>query len=208
MSMKKIFLTGCLFVLTLISQNAHAVLGLNETGEILPNNYYKVGVAPEAILSSGGGFNVSVFADMHLFDSADGRITFGSGKTDFWAMATLKWVPFPDVDRQPAIGLRGGIGYIRDEDTNFTTLQISPIISKKADTQYGHMIPYVGLPVTFITTKDDSYVASQFAVGAEWQLRQDRAVGFELDLNMNKSTSSFAVFLSFPFESSTGYLRD
>ena len=206
--MKKIFLTACLFALGLASQNAQAIMGINETGEVLPNNYYKVGVAPEAVLSNGGGFNVSVFADMHLFDSADGRITFGSGKTDFWTMVSLKWIPFPDVDRQPAIGLRGGVGYIRDEDTNFTTLQVTPIISKKADTQYGNMIPYVGLPVTFISTKDESYVASQFTVGAEWFPRVDRHVGFELNLNMNKSTSNISVFFSFPFEGSTGYLRD
>lgn len=202
--MKKIFLT----LVTLLSMNsAQAYLTVNETAEIMPDNFYKIGVAPQLLVSDGGGINVGVYADTHLFDDVDGRITFGGGKTDFWSQASLKWVPFPDVDKQPAIGLRGALGYARDEDLNLVHFQITPLFSKKADTRYGNMIPYVGLPITYISTKDSSFTASQFTVGAEWFPRNDRHIGAELNLNMNKSISSISVFFGFPFEASTGYIK-
>lgn len=202
--MKKIFLV----ILTTISFNsAYSYLTINETAEIMPDNFYKVGVAPQLIISDGGGINVSVFADAHLFDDVDGRITFGGGKTDFWTQASMKWVPFPDVARQPAMGLRTALGYARDENLNFVHLQLTPIISKKADTHYGNMIPYIGLPITYVSAKDSSFTATQLTVGAEWFPRMDRHFGAELNLNMNKSLSSISVYFGFPFEGSTGYIK-
>ncbi len=202
--MKKIFLA---LTVAITFNTAQAYFTVNETAEIMPENFYKIGIAPQLLISDGGGFNVGVYADMHLFDDVDGRITFGAGKTDFWTQASMKWVPFPDVDRQPAMGLRGAIGYARDEELNFVNLQVAPIISKKADTRYGNMIPYIALPITYVSTKDASFTASQFTVGAEWFPRDDRHVGAELNLNMNKSISSISVFCSFPFEGSTGYIK-
>jgi hypothetical protein len=202
--MKKILLA---IFCTLSVNSAFSYLTINETAEIMPDNFYKVGIAPQLLISDGGGINLGVFADMHLFDDVDGRATFGGGKTDFWTQVSLKWVPFPDIDRQPAMGLRGALGYARDEDVNSTSFQITPLISKKADTRYGNMIPYVGLPITYISTKDTSYTASQFTVGAEWFPRYDRHIGAELNLNMNKSISSVSVYFSFPFEGSTGYIK-
>ncbi len=202
--MKKILLA---LAATLFVSSSFAYLTVNETAEIMPENFYKVGVAPQLIISDGGGFNLGVFADMHLFDDTDGRITLGGGKTDFWTQASLKWVPFPDVDKQPAMGLRGAVGYARDEDFNFVSLQVTPIISKKADTRYGNMIPYAALPITYISTKDTSYTATQFTLGAEWFPQVDRHIGAELNLNMNKSVSSISVYFGFPFEGSTGYIK-
>ncbi len=202
--MKKIILA----LVTLFSMNsAYSFLTINETAEILPENFYKIGIAPQLLISDGGGFNVDVYADMHLFDDVDGRITIGMGNTDFSAQGSIKWAPFPDIDRQPAMGLRAAAGHVRDEDQNFVTLQLTPLISKKADTRYGNMIPYVGLPVTHISTKDASFTATQFTMGAEWFPRNDRHIGAELNLNMNKSISSISVFCSFPFEGSTGYIK-
>jgi hypothetical protein len=119
----------------------------------------------------------------------------------------VKWVPFPDVGRQPALGGRMALIYARDGHKNFYDVQISPLISKLADTTYGKMIPYIGLPITFVSTKDDSWVATQFAVGAEWFSNRDIHMGAELDLNLNKSFSAISAFFSFPFEQSTGYKK-
>lgn len=202
-----IFLTAFL-----LSRLSHAFLTVNETAEILPDNYFKIGVAPQALLSSGGGFNIGAFVDAHLDDDLDGRVTAGGGETDFWAQASLKWVPFPDVDRQPAMGARAAIIYAREENDlgdneNLTGFQIAPLFSKKADTRYGNMIPYVAVPFTFFNAKSGSYTASQFTVGAEWFPEQDKHFGTEFNLNLKDSHSSFSVYFSFPFEQSIGYKK-
>ncbi len=196
----------------LLSTISHAFLTVNETAEILPDNYFKIGIAPQAILSSGGGFNLGAFVDAHLDDDLDGRITAGGGDTDFWTQASVKWVPFPDVDRQPAMGARAAIIYARKENSlnqneNVTGVQIAPIFSKKADTRYGNMIPYVAVPITFFNAKSGSYNASQFTVGAEWYPELDKHFGTEFNLNLKNSYSSFSVYFSFPFEQSTGYKK-
>ncbi len=196
----------------LISRMSHAFLTVNETAEILPDNFFKIGVAPQAILSSGGGFNIGAFVDAHLDDDVDGRITAGGGETDFFTQASIKWVPFPDVDRQPAMGARAAIIYAREENKsgnneNLTGFQITPLFSKKADTRYGNMIPYVAVPITFFNAKSESYTASQFTVGAEWFPEMDRHFGTEFNLNLKNSYSSFSVYFSFPFEQSIGYKK-
>lgn len=180
---------------------------VNETAELLPENYYKLGLAPQLIISDGGGFNMGAFADVHVTQDIDGRISLGGGETDFWTQVSAKWVPFPDVDKQPAMGARAAIIYSRDESLNAVGFQIAPIISKKADTQYGNMIPYVSLPVTWFSTKQKSYVTSQFTLGAEWFPLEDKHIGAEFNLNLDNTFSSFSVYFSFPFEGSTGYKR-
>lgn len=191
----------------LLSRVSHAFLTVNETAEILPENFYQIGVVPQLILNDGGGFNAGVFVDSHLQEDLDGRITVGGGQTDFWTQASVKWVPFPDVDRQPAMGARAAVIYARDEAKNFLGLQIAPLLSKKADSQYGEMIPYASLPITFFSTKDSSYVSSQFTVGAEWVQDPQYHYGAEFNLNLNNSLSSLTLYMTFPFEGNTGYKK-
>lgn len=207
-SLKHILLVALLFSTTfLLSRNSHAYLSLKETAELLPDGIFKLGVAPQLKLSDGSGFNVGAYFDTSLSEDMNGRVEIGGGETDFWTAGSVKYVPFPDVGRQPAIGGKLALIYARDEKVNFYDVQFSPIISKLANTTYGKMIPFVGLPITWVSTKDDSFVSTQFAVGAEWFSNRDMHVGAELDLNLNKSFSSLTMFVSFPFDQSTGYKK-
>lgn len=207
-TLKHILLIATLFTTTFIlSRTSQAYLALNETAELLPDGMFKLGVAPQLKLSDGSGLNVGAYFDTYLTEDLNGRVEIGGGETDFWTSGSVKWVPFPDVGRQPAIGGRMALIYARDEKVNFYDVQIAPIVSKLAATTYGKMIPYVGLPITWVSTKDDSYVATQFAVGAEWFSNRDMHVGAELDLNLNKSFSSLSVFVGFPFDQSVGYKK-
>ncbi len=190
-----------------LSRPSEAFLALNETAELLPDGYFKLGVAPELKLTDGTGLNVGVYFDTYLTQDTNARFTIGGGKIDFWTSASLKWVPFPDVDRQPAMGVRAAVIYARDDNANFYDVQISPIISKLADTTYGKMIPFVGLPITYVSTANDSYVATQFALGAEWFSNKNYHIGGELDLNLNKSFTAASIFISFPFDQSVGYKK-
>jgi hypothetical protein len=206
--LKQVSLVIFLFAATLLfSRASFAYLALNETAELLPEGYFKLGLAPELKLTNGQGFNISAYFDTYLTEDTNARITIGGGEVDFWTSASVKWVPFPDVDKQPAIGLRGALIYARDESVSFYNVQFSPILSKLADTTYGKMIPYVGLPITFISTKDNSSVATQFALGAEWFSKKDMHVGGEVDLNLNKAFTAVSVFVSFPFDQAVGFKK-
>ncbi len=197
-----VFLTSLL-----LSHTALAYLSVGETAEILPEGFYKLGLQPQLILSDNSGFNMGVYFDTYLAESLNGRVEIGGGKTDFWTTASVKWVPIPDVDRQPALGIRGGLIYARSDSSNFYNFQITPIVSKKADTRYGEMVPFVALPITFLNTNSKSLVATQFAIGAEWFQNKEINYGGELDMNMSNSFTSISAFISFPFDGTTGYKK-
>lgn len=202
--MKKIIL---ITLIAFQTSTSFGYLSLNESAEILPENYFNLGFSPQTFLSEGGGFDASVFADAHLYDNTDGRISIGGGKIDFWTQASVKWVPFPDVDNQPAMGIRSAIGYARDGTQSSVQLQIAPIISKKSLTSMHDMLPYIGFPITYVMEKENNYVASQISLGAIWYPWNVAQIGAEFNLNLKNSISSASVYMNFPFESGTGYKK-
>ena len=131
----------------------------------------------------------------------------GGGSVDFNAFASVKWMPFPDVDKQPAMGLRVGAGVARDEDQNILQLQVAPMVSKKFDTDYGMSVPYLAVPFTFVNTKDDNFVATNLTVGSEFHYHEwkDVTLGGEVGLDLNKSWTYLSVFATFPFDSAKGF---
>lgn len=188
----------------LLAQTSFAYLSLSETAELIKKDNYRVGVAPQLLLSNGSGSNVGAFFDIPVEEDVNSRFMIGGGNTDFWTSASVKWVPYPDYEKQPAMGLRGSISYARDENLNFYNFQITPIISKIVDTQWGKMNPYVGLPVTMVYSEKNTTLM-QFVVGSEWIERNDFQVGAELDLNLSNTTSAMTLHFNFPFDGTTGF---
>ncbi|WP_253720933.1 hypothetical protein [Bdellovibrio bacteriovorus] len=196
------------FVLGLfLSSSAHAYLSIAESGELLAPGKYQVGVEPQLLTNKGNGANFNVFFDTAINESMSGRISMGAGAVDFNAFASAKWIPIPDVDNQPAMGLRFGAGIARDEDENLIQLQLAPMLSKKFDTEYGMSVPYFSIPFTFLNTKEENYVASNLAIGTEFHYVDWNQVtlGAELGLELNKSYSYISIFATFPFESHKGF---
>ena len=190
----------------LLSRPSLAYLSVSETAELIKEGDYRIGVIPQLILSSGGGSNLGVFFDMPVEDDINSRFIIGGGSTDFYASASVKWVPYPDYERQPAIGLRGALTYARDGVANFYNLQATPIISKNVDTQWGKMIPYVGLPVTIVHSTISATLI-QFVVGSEWVDRKDFQIGGEFDFNLSNTNTALTLHFNFPFDGNTGFRK-
>lgn len=189
-----------------LSSPARAYLSLAESGELVPAGQYQIGAEPQFLLNHGGGANMNVFFDAPVNDSTSARITLGGGSVDFSTMASLKFVPFPDVDNQPAIGVRVGVGAARDESENILFGQVAPLVSKKVDTEYGLMTPYVAVPFELMNTKEDNHGSSQFVVGSEYthpDLPQAR-FGAEVGMELSKSYTYLSIFATLPFDSSKG----
>lgn len=196
------------FVLGLfLSSTSHAYLSMAESGELVPSGKYQVGVEPQILTNKGGGANFNVFFDAPLSESSSARLSMGGGAVDFNAFASVKWMPFPDVDNQPAMGLRAGAGMARDEGENLLQLQIAPLLSKKFDTEYGLTVPYFAVPFTFLNTKEENVVASNLVIGSEYHHPDWTTVtlGGEVGFDMNKSYSYISIFATFPFDSAQGF---
>lgn len=120
--------------------------------------------------------------------------------------ATYQWVPFPDVDRQPAIGFRGAAWYARYKDENYLTLSISPVISKKIEHRGETLVPYVSAPINYTLNKTKDFYSQQFIVGTEWIHPQFRKWNFagEVGFNLKDSYSFIAVYAGFQFDGMQG----
>lgn len=195
------------FLASTIASQAHAYLSIAESGEILPAGKYQVGLEPQVLLNRGGGANLNVFLDTSFNESTSGRITMGAGSVDFNAFASVKWIPFPDIDNQPAMGLRAGAGVARDEDENIVQIQLAPLISKKFGTEYGLTVPYIAIPFTYLNMDKENVTASNLALGSEWHPIdwQYGVVGAEVGFELNKSYSYISIFATFPFDDQKGF---
>ena len=182
-------------------------LTLSESAELIPEGTYRLGVAPQLRLSDGNGFNAGFFIDGFLSPSMNWRGLIGGGTTDFFAQGSIKWVPIPDVDKQPAIGGRAMIFFARDNDLDHTGIQFAPILSKQVNTDHGLMTPYISLPISIIGNSKKTVTALQLAVGSELNLEKGRQIGAEFDLNLNDAVTSLTVFFAFPFDNSVGFKK-
>ena len=115
-----------IYFAALATSTAHGYLDLNESGELINQGEQRVGFAPQFILNRGGGTNASLFVEAGTSESTSTRATLEGGDVSFNAFVSMKYIPFPHVDQQPAMGIRGGIGIARDNDDNNLYFQVAP----------------------------------------------------------------------------------
>ena len=206
MTKRFLILLGLIFM----AASAHAgYLAVGESGELVPENTYRAGVAPEFIFNEGGGTNIDALLDYGYNDSTSFRVQAGAGKVDFHMGAGVKYVPFPDVDNQPAIGVKGSVWYARYQDDNIFTVQVAPLVSRKVQTEQGQFVPYAAIPINFNSGSHHNDTGSQFALGSDWQNPDWPNVFFNADLalNMSHSFSALTLSASFPFDAEKGFKR-
>jgi hypothetical protein len=190
--MKKLFAISIL--LTAVSSSAF--MTVQESNEITPSGKYKIGAEPQYRTSDGTGFNFSGFFDRSFSESLSARATLGTGDTDFSAGGSLKWVPFPDFDRQPAVGGKVGAYLWREGSDSFTTLRFEPLVSKKFETGIGQLVPYASLPIMFNSGNNFNKTSLQVAAGAELYHPEadNMTFGVEFGLSAKDSFSYISAF--------------
>jgi hypothetical protein len=202
----------CSFFITAIffSPSVWAFAPIGETGEILKGNEYQAGLQPSLITSQNGGPHMNVFFDAPINESTCWRALIGSGAIDFVGSLSIKYVPFPDIGNQPAMGLRAGILVARPKDEgNVLAFEFTPLFSKKMEAiEEGVFTPYVGLPLRIVSGKNN-YYSTQMAFGTDWHPTeiQDYFFNGEIGINLKDSYSYLAFGVTLPFDKSKGLQR-
>jgi len=183
-------------------------LSIGESGEILSGKDYQIGFSPQIATSGYSGVNAGAFLDAVWTEDMSSRFMLGVGEVDFYSSGSLKYIPFPDYERQPAMGLRGSFWYGREGSENITVFQIAPMVSKKyKSADYGTLVPYAAWGLNIGSEDGDSENGHQFFIGTEWKSPQVENVNFsaELALNLQNSVSGINFFVSIPFDNKTGF---
>lgn len=194
-----------LFIFTLsASVNSLAYMSTAESGELVPSGQMRLGFEPQFV--SGGGTNLSGYLDGYVNESSSFRLVLGSGDTDFQTGLYYKFIPFPDFDNQPAMGVRVGFVFGRDGDTSALTFVAQPLISKKFDTEIGRFTPYASLPFGSTAVKSESFNPIQLTLGSEYFTPEYEKVlfGGEVSFDIQDSFSYISFFVSFAMDDERG----
>lgn len=196
-------MTKILFILaTLFFANfAMAYQSLLSTGDMVQPQQFQVLGYIESIFDELDGVNANVRGTYGMTDELQGDLELGVGEFDVMLGAFIKWVPIPDYEKQPAIGVRAGISYIDTDRYSQTSISAMPFVSKGVDSPQGRFTPYIGFPLAVNSNSNDTYFSSRIAFGTEWTHPEQKQIHVvaELGLELSKSFNSLTVGASYDF---------
>lgn len=185
-------ISAAIVSLLLSSVQSFAYYTFQDTGDLLAPGRYAVGTELQFKTSKGSGMNIMGRFDGAINDEWNYRGYVGLGDTDFLAGGYAKWVPYPDYDRQPAIGITlGGLLASYSEpgvgsNTEFAA-RATPFISKSFEAELGQFTPYAALPFGVRTYDGESDSTLQLTLGTRFihpemlGAHYFAEVGFDLD---------------------------
>jgi hypothetical protein len=185
----------------LSSVTANAYYTVQDTGELIPEGYYAAGAELQFMTSPDSGANFIGRFDGAFDNEINYRGYVGFGERDFQIGGNLKWVPFPDVDKQPAIGFVVGPLIAAYDSHTELAVRAYPLISKKIKTENkGDFVPYGALPVLFRTYNDDSDSGMQLVIGSKYIHPDYQGVHAyaELGFKIDDSVAYVSVGATFP----------
>lgn len=173
-----------------------------DTGELVSPTQYQMILEPQLILNKYDGINMIGRLDTGLNESSSIRGILGFGKVDFQIGGMYKYVPFPDTDKQPAIGGEVGAILARVNGQTEFSVRIHPLISKRLETEVGDVIPYASLPLGVTTKPDKTFVPVQIVGGAEFRPLNiaNLSLFTELGINITEAFSYISLAAAWRFD--------
>lgn len=195
-------------VLLLLTFSSPA-FGYNETlqtGEILPTQQYNVNLSTQFITDHDSGANFTGRVETGLNEEYGLGAHLGVGTTDFLVGTYVKWVPIPDYEDQPAMGLTAGINFARIDGFNELSVRTHPFISKMYATELGNFTPFASLPIGIRSFNGETTFPIQFALGTEFEPHQLEHIRFmgEIGFNIHKAFTYIVLSATFEIDEENG----
>lgn len=180
--------------------SSHAFYSVHETGDLLKPEQMQIGGELQLITNNDEGVDLVGRFDKGFDEDRNLRFEVGTGTTDFFLGGYVKWVPYPDFEKQPALGVNFGAHYAHYESNNELTLRAIPFASKKIESTDGDFTPYVSLPLGLGTYDDDSVTPLQIVFGTRYHHPDFAHCDFsaELGIELNDAPTYFSISAIFP----------
>ena len=198
-----ILLLASFFIGLSLPVTSHGYMEFMDTGEVLDSGKYRLNGNVQGIFNDFDGFNITGRAATGVTKDSEVQFEFGLGSIEVQFTGYFKYVPFPDTDNQPAIGIRAGGSFARFEGESLFGVHLQPFASKKFDTEYGDFTPYGALNLSLVFIDDDSEMPLQLQLGNSWKPENYSNVEFygELGLNLAKSFNYISLGVAVTFDS-------
>jgi len=192
---------------TTLSFGADVPNGLIRTGEAIATQTYEIVLAPQYTFSPKG---THLAAELRYQPTEDMGVgfAFGSGELGFNLGVYGVWHVLPDVKKQPAFAIIGGLYLNRIEDDNFFVVRLIPTVSETFRTKWGIVTPYTGLQFapSFRLNDPDNELSLRISMGT--QIGLDSIPGlrfwFEIGLGVLNSVHQITLGLSYPLSAFEG----
>ncbi|PWU17183.1 MAG: hypothetical protein C5B49_09385 [Bdellovibrio sp.] len=198
----------------LVSFSARAWIEFAESGDVLPRGTYKLGGGPQFRMSELPGFSgtnsaatISTFMEGGIRDDLGWRATLGAGDLGFFLGGGMKWIPFPDYENQPAMGLRADVNFGKKNDSTLSAIRVAPLISKGVQTELVTFVPYAALPLGLASVDSTSSFMMQLALGSDIKPDAWKTVMFNVELgaNITKAFSYLSINAFYLFDGGAGF---
>jgi hypothetical protein len=176
-------------VISLLCASSQA--GVFNIPHFVPQGDFAVGLEPEFVLTSGAGVgaNLKVTHGITTFANAGAFLGTGTGPQKFRVGGNLTFDFFPDVDKQPGIGISTQLGYFRLEDSGQLELTATPYIHKAFKSGDNEIDPFLAVPFGW-AFQNGSYVPiSTLAIGAIFKATEHLSYIAEFGIAINHRES-------------------
>lgn len=157
-----------ILIVMIITQPVWAFFSLMDTTQLVRQGDYKILGDAQVLFDEPKGLNLNPRFSTGISDDSEVQFEAGVGSVDYYLGAFYKWVPIPDTDEQPGVGLRAGFTFANVNDYSTYGLNITPMISKSINGNAGRFTPYGGLQFGLQRNTNDTYFSMQATIGIEW----------------------------------------
>jgi hypothetical protein len=165
--------------------------GVFNTPHFLQPGQFGVGVEPELTLTNGAGMAANARYTQGLSDINNFTVILGTGggPRRFRAGGNFTFDFFPDVDKQPGIGVAAQAIYYRIPEAGRLELAAVPYIHKNFASNGSEFDPFVALPIGFGFTDGQYKSISNIAVGSMFKTSETIRTVIEIGVAINNQES-------------------
>lgn len=175
--------------------------GLIRTAEGTKAETYELVLSPVYVMSPSGAYLSSELRYQTNEDFAVG-FGFGAGEIGFNFGVNGTWHILPDLDRQPAVGVMGGLYFNRIKPDNHFVFKIAPVVSKTVKVDFGAITPYAGLHISpsFRLNTPSNELSLKTSLGCAFLVEalQGSRLWTEVDLGVANSVHELVVGITYP----------
>lgn len=194
---------GCI----LSSINSWAYYALHDSGEIQPEGKYNSLINSQFVTTGSVRVNLTGQFDIPLNSESQARLFVGTGDSRFHIGGGYKWIPIPDYENQPALGLSAKAMFAQPTSSSEIVIIVSPIISKNFETPIGINNFYASLPVSIRFHEGNTDYPIQLVGGTFWQPTQYENVkfGMEIGFELDKSFNYLSFVMTVGYDKENGF---
>ncbi len=192
--LKNRVLWGVLWLLLIGMGGNEAVAGVFNIPHFVNPKEFALGVEPELMMTGGAamGVNLRYIQGVSDLSNFTGIIGTGGGSRLFRFGGNFTFDIFPDVEKQPGIGLAFQGLFVKLPDTGSFETMVIPYVHKSLQTEQGLIEPFLAIPIGLSLSSGTYKTISTFVLGSLFQHSEHIRSVLELGVSINNTYTYFS----------------